>query len=378
VKAGKKFLSLALVVLMCLSMLPVGALAEDEESQEIEISEEPAEETEMPTPTPVPTAPVPEPTVPPGATPVPTAATTPASTQGTCGYGLTWTLTDDGVLTISGKGTMNHYTSWNSEKITQVVISEGVTRIDCLAFAGCNNLTSVTILNKDCEITVLTVDGEDFTDIPVTAVIHGYDGSTAQAYAEKYGNTFEAIEHDHVFASGTVTTSPTCTTEGVKTYTCKVCGTTKMETIKALGHSYTATVVKPTCTAKGYTLHECNRCGSSYKDTETAMIAHTWDAGKVTKEPTYTTAGEKTFTCTVCKTTKTESIDELAYLKGDVDGDGAITLMDVTLLFQYVNKQITQDKVKVFAAADVDGNGEVELQDVTKLFQYVNKQINSL
>ena len=35
---------------------------------------------------------------------------------------------------------------------------------------------------------------------------------------------------------------------------------------------------------------------------------HTFDEGKVTKKPTCAEAGEKTYTCTVCKTTKTESI----------------------------------------------------------------------
>ena len=35
---------------------------------------------------------------------------------------------------------------------------------------------------------------------------------------------------------------------------------------------------------------------------------HSWDNGKVTKEATCTEDGEKTYTCTVCNTTKTEVI----------------------------------------------------------------------
>ena len=35
---------------------------------------------------------------------------------------------------------------------------------------------------------------------------------------------------------------------------------------------------------------------------------HTWDNGNITKEPTSTTNGEMTYTCTVCKATKTEEI----------------------------------------------------------------------
>jgi len=39
--------------------------------------------------------------------------------------------------------------------------------------------------------------------------------------------------------------------------------------------------------------------------------AHTWDAGKVTKEATEKADGVKTYTCTVCKATKTETIPKL-------------------------------------------------------------------
>ena len=38
---------------------------------------------------------------------------------------------------------------------------------------------------------------------------------------------------------------------------------------------------------------------------------HTWDEGKITKQPTTSEEGEKTFTCTVCGATKTESIEKL-------------------------------------------------------------------
>ena len=38
---------------------------------------------------------------------------------------------------------------------------------------------------------------------------------------------------------------------------------------------------------------------------------HSWDKGTVTKQPTYMAAGEKTFTCTVCGATKTETIAKL-------------------------------------------------------------------
>ena len=77
-----------------------------------------------------------------------------AVASGTCGDNLTWTLTDDGRLTISGTGAMTNYYSennsrapWDSQRnaITALVIGSGVTSIGVYAFSGCTNLTSVTI-----------------------------------------------------------------------------------------------------------------------------------------------------------------------------------------------------------------------------------------
>ena len=73
--------------------------------------------------------------------------------------------------------------------------------------------------------------------------------------------------------------------------------------VEAHEHSYTAVVTPPTCTAKGYTTHTCS-CGDSYVDTYVDALGHAWDNGKVTKEPTETETGTKTFTCTRCGETR--------------------------------------------------------------------------
>ena len=75
--------------------------------------------------------------------------------SGECGKNgdnLTWVLTVDGTLTISGSGEMKNYTGysdvlWYSErdKILSVVVEPGVTRIGDWAFYGCSSLTSVAI-----------------------------------------------------------------------------------------------------------------------------------------------------------------------------------------------------------------------------------------
>ena len=86
-----------------------------------------------------------------------------------------------------------------------------------------------------------------------------------------------------------------------------------LETIGVHVHSYTAAVTAPTCTEAGYTTHTC-ACGDSYKDTYVDALGHDWDEGKVTKEPTETATGEKTFTCKRCGATRTEELPKAQHV----------------------------------------------------------------
>ena len=114
----------------------------------------------------------------------------------------------------------------------------------------------------------------------------------------------------HTWDNGTVTTEPTETTPGVRTFTCAVCGQTKNETIPATGpHNYQFTKnVAPTCTADGYDLYTCSGCGATEKRNSKPALGHKWDNGTVTTEPTETTPGVRTYTCTICGQTKSEII----------------------------------------------------------------------
>ena len=85
-------------------------------------------------------------------------------------------------------------------------------------------------------------------------------------------------------------------------------------------HIFTDTVISATCTEKGYTIHLCF-CGESYVDSYVSALGHAWDDGVVTKQSTETTEGVKTFTCTRCDATRTESIPAT----GDKPCDGGDT-----------------------------------------------------
>ena len=114
----------------------------------------------------------------------------------------------------------------------------------------------------------------------------------------------------HTWDNGTVTTEPTETTPGVRTFTCAVCSQTKTEVIPATSaHTFVFTKnVAPSCTEAGYDLYTCRDCGASEQRNVKPALGHKWDNGTVTTEPTETDPGTMTYTCTVCGQTKTEVI----------------------------------------------------------------------
>ena len=114
----------------------------------------------------------------------------------------------------------------------------------------------------------------------------------------------------HDWDNGVVTTAPTETTPGVRTFTCRGCDQTRTEAIPATGaHDYQFTKnVAPTCTDGGYDLYTCSGCGATERRNLTDAAGHKWDGGTVTTAPTETTPGVRTFTCTVCGQTRTEAI----------------------------------------------------------------------
>lgn len=65
--------------------------------------------------------------------------------SGTCGGNMQWSLSGDGTLNITGSGEMEKWPAWPSDKITKVIISNGVTSIVEDAFRCCSSLTEIII-----------------------------------------------------------------------------------------------------------------------------------------------------------------------------------------------------------------------------------------
>ncbi len=104
--------------------------------------------------------------------------------------------------------------------------------------------------------------------------------------------------HEHQY-SANLTTNPTCTEEGVMTYTCS-CGDSYTEPYPKLEHQYEKEITREaTCAEEGETTYTCTLCGDTYTE-PIAKVEHTPGAAQVTKEATCTEEGEKTVRCTVC------------------------------------------------------------------------------
>lgn len=147
--------------------------------------------------------------------------------------------------------------------------------------------------------------------------------------------------HTHAWDSGTITTEPTCTAQGERTYHCTyeengICTATKTEAVQKLGHRYILIKKEaPTCESDGILYGKCSRCSKTItkQDAKNPALGHDWkdngdgtatcsregcgkkhthdlDSGTTTVAPTCTATGEKEYCCIYanCPYKKTESL----------------------------------------------------------------------
>lgn len=194
--------------------------------------------------------------------------------------------------------------------------------------------------------------GEWRTTLAQTCTTDGKEERTCAKCSEKEERTLKAIGHE--WGEWKITLAQTCTTDGKEERTCAKCSKKEERTLKATGHKsetvgakaptckedgYTGdevckvchetlnkgttipktnshewgkwtTVREATCTEKGEQIRKCAVCRE--EEIESLPLAkHSWDNGKVTKAPSYTKVGVKTWTCKKCGKTKTTTLAKL-------------------------------------------------------------------
>lgn len=189
-------------------------------------------------------------------------------------------------------------------------------------FAGCTSKLALTSVNdKEGTITFAyaaeeeIAEGAELATLTFTAKVEGEitfqvtrteDGAESVEVAETI-----AAHSAHVWNEGVVTTEPTCTEAGVRTYTCTICGETQTSEVEALGHEVVVDkAVEANCTETGLTEgSHCGRCNVVLVEQEVVPAkGHRFGEWKVTKEATCTEKGEETQTCYDCGETVTREI----------------------------------------------------------------------
>ena len=182
--------------------------------------------------------------------------------ESTCkeeGYsGDTW-CKDCGKKILSGQAiakTEDH--SWNQGEITKepTCKEEGEKTFTCTI---CGNTKTEKVSTTDHQHMEIRNQKNP------TCKEAGYSGDT---YCTDCGVKISsgqtiAKTKNHNWDGGVITTEPTCTERGEKTFTCTICGNTDTKKVNATGHSYGAykVVKEPTNKRKGLKSKTCSVCG---------------------------------------------------------------------------------------------------------------------
>ena len=182
--------------------------------------------------------------------------------EATCketGYsGDTW-CKDCGKKILSGQAiakTEDH--SWNQGEITKepTCKEEGEKTFTCTI---CGNTKTEKVSTTDHQHMEIRNQKNP------TCKEAGYSGDTycTDCGVKIFSGQTIAKTKNHNWDGGVITTEPTCTERGEKTFTCTICGNTNTKKVNATGHSYGAykVVKEPTNKRKGLKSKTCSVCG---------------------------------------------------------------------------------------------------------------------
>ena len=285
--------------------------------------------------------------------------------------------------------------AFENTSINSVIIRKNVATIGQFAFNNCSKLTDIFYRGTQAQWESL-MSGED-NKVPSRTILHlnsrccpGYSTKTVDPIPATC--TTSGSMNDTVCATcgvlvskGTVilatghtevvdaAKAPTCTETGLtEGKHCSVCDTVLVaqEEVPATGHTEVVDAAKAaTCTETGLTGGKhCSVCNTVLVAQEVVPAkGHIWDDGVVSIPATGHKTGTLTFTCTACHATRTE---EIPAIKGDVNGDGTVDILDVDQVYRHLTGQITLSSVEL-AVADVNRDGTLDVYDLQLLYEAV-------
>lgn len=193
---------------------------------------------------------------------------------------------------------------------------------------------------------ICSICGKPYGDVDTTINGHEYEPAykwsdngescTIDLVCKREGCSGSVQNHELAYrceVTSKVIKTATCTQAEITTRTAtysfnniKYTTSKDFVTKSALGHQEVEDpAVEATCVKEGKTAGKhCSVCKTVTLEQKVvpATGQHSWDEGKITKEPTKTEEGIKTYTCTSCQQTKWETIPKL---NGDTDNPGGNT-----------------------------------------------------
>nr|WP_316613610.1 leucine-rich repeat protein [uncultured Ruminococcus sp.] len=289
-----------------------------------------------------------------------TASTDDTAASGTSGD-CTWKI-EDGVLIISGNGKMggyDHCAPWHDYDFTEAVIEKGVTTIGDSAFSDCSSLTSVTIPDSVMSIGNAAFSGcSSLTRVTIPDSVTSIDGNTfvdcSTLTSITIGNSVTKIRNEMFYGCSSLTsvTIPDSVTSigSFAFYGCSsltsltigksvtridsnaFCGCEKLSSVtipasvndihnNAFGY-YDVVGVDHVFKIEGFTIYGYIDSAAERYANDNGFKFISID-GQPTEPPTE-------------PPTQAPTEPEIKQIKGDIDGDGKVSILDTTVIQRYL------------------------------------------
>lgn len=122
------------------------------------------------------------------------------ASSGSCGTNATYSLSDLGILTISGSGAINDSAFAGNTSIKVVKINSGITRIGSEAFENCTALTSISIPNSVTEMGAYVFNGAtDLKTLTLPSTIKTMIDNVGGYHGSLNGSSVQKV----IFSAGT-------------------------------------------------------------------------------------------------------------------------------------------------------------------------------